>query len=186
MIRRMRRTLAGAKQKSRRRGSRLMAGSLGVIPVSPWKCCNVCSLSSKECPYLYITKPCAHFVCSSCKEPDSCPTCRTRPVRYEDLKSDSVKPFLESVADSVLHLQKGMGLQDKHYLQSCAREKAISCSVARGGGQPENIPVSTLERETLQFERKIKQMRKWRSVNVCLTADMDRVLKHLIKTYNLQ
>ena len=147
----------------------------------PWKCCSVCSVSSEKCSYLHITKPCAHFVCSSCKEPDCCPTCRTRPVRYEDLNTHSLRPFLDDVLDSAVLLQKGMGLQHKHYIQSCAREREI---LSPRGGQ--NIPISKLERETVEFERKIKQMRKWRSANIALLADMDAVLNHLIKTYNLR
>ena len=149
----------------------------------PWICCSVCAVSSEKCSSLYITKPCAHFVCGSCRQRrqprDGCPACRKTPVAFEAADLDTLGPFLDDDLDSAAHLQKTLGLQKKHYLQSCAREREVLA-----GRSLQDIPLAKLEKETLQFECKIKQMRKWKSANAALWTSRASVLKHLVETYN--
>lgn len=155
------------------------------MSVFPWKCCSVCGIASEECSSLYITKPCAHFVCYSCRERsqpgDCCPSCRA-PARFEDPNSEYLRPFIDDVLDSAGNLQNVLGLQNKHYLQSCAREKGfLSASESKSC-----IPISKLEKETLQFERKVKQMRTWKNSNATVLSGMDAISDYLMKTCNLQ
>ena len=153
----------------------------------PWLCCCVCAATPESGgPVMCITKPCAHFVCNACRErwsqqrPNTCPACKQHQATFESAGSDSLKPFLVDLLDSAVQLHKVLGLQNKHYVRSCWRERE-----AVGDKRTDDVPLSKLEKETLQLECKIKQMRKWKRANATLLANGDMVLKYLMNTYSI-
>lgn len=150
----------------------------------PWLCCNVCTNTSDDCSGLFITKLCAHIVCGKCSEKglhNYCPKCKKQPVQFTPIncKADggALQPYLDDIIESTIHLQKILELQNKHYVQSCIKEREVMSCI-----NLHNIPVVKLEKETLQLERKCKQMREWKSANADLLASHDHVLKHLLRS----
>lgn len=145
----------------------------------PWKCCNVCS---KDSSCLLITRPCAHLICNSCKErrntSDCCPVCNKGPVVYQDTASDSIKPLLADVKDSAVHLQKTLVLQYSHYQQSCTTETDVLSGAAN-----QDVSLPKLEKETLQFESRTRQMYQWKASHVPLFEQGEKVLAHLVNFY---
>ena len=145
----------------------------------PWLCCCVCTERASEYCTLYIAQRCAHLVCGKCREScvaNSCPKCKMEQVEYvhiaTDIQNSPFGDFFGDIKKYADHTQKAHEFQNRHFLESCAREQEM----ARQGQQ--YLPSAN---ETVALDNKVKQMKSWKKKAMAECYDLERRRKALLE-----